>query len=788
MAEERATRIPFNGTMEHWFYWSQMFMSRAQYQGYHLILMGLEKPPADSATIDESTEAGKAEMKLRKLHRRAHYKLTMSMNLKTIGGKTAFRTVRNATSKDFPAGDAREAWLRLREEYESSTGSAQLELKRKFHGSMMQANQNPTTFITNLANIRERMEGLGINVTDADFRLQILNSLPREYENVQDMLKAANDKGTLTTTEIKVRLRERYVALNKWKGAKLISTGDEDDKKEEQAMAMVAGGILKCTNCGKTGYTAAQCWAPGGGKAGQGPSGKKKQFKGNCRHCGKYGHKASDCWLNPKSPNYKGGGTGNSGNQGNYGNTTNVEQPGGGGYESDVSFMAKSGSGGPGARHEVWVGDTGATCHMTGFDSGFVDWKESNEQVIFGNGDILKVVKIGTWKGTVMNPDGTTQKVTLRDTKLVPGIVNNLFAINRCVDKGWEYISKSDKSVLQRDNTSIVFAKVDQTNGGSLREVRMVPQATESANAANEVQGKPKAVKLKALHHRLGHAAMESVKATAKHFGWQTTGDLDKCVACATAKAKRKKLNRELQEKSKIPGERLFLDISSVKAQSIGGAKFWLLVQDDATDMCWSFLIKEKSDLSQSVMNLLLDLRLKHNTRVKYIRCDNAGENVALKKRCDNGGLGVTFEFTAVKTPEQNGRVERLFQTLYGRVRATLRGAGIGEKYRQKLWAECAATITKVYTVTVKREGEKPPYQQFYGVLPAYVHHLCRFGEVGVVTRFGQGEIKGKLADRGKIKVFVGYANNHPGDVYRMLMFDIRCYGIEPLGQPGHLV
>ena len=176
---------------------------------------------------------------------------------------------------------------------------------------------------------------------------------------------------------------------------------------------------------------------------------------------------------------------------------------------------------------------------MTGFDSGFVDWKESNEQVIFGNGDILKVVKIGTWKGTVMNPDGTTQKVTLRDTKLVPGIVNNLFAINRCVDKGWEYISKSDKSILQRDNTLIVFLKVDQTNGGSLREVRMVPQATELAHVANEVQSKPKAIKLKALHHRLGHAAMELVEVTTKHFGWQTTGDLDKCVACATAKARR---------------------------------------------------------------------------------------------------------------------------------------------------------------------------------------------------------------------------------------------------------
>ena len=71
--------------------------------------------------------------------------------------------------------------------------------------------------------------------------------------------------------------------------------------------------------------------------------------------------------------------------------------------------------------------------------------------------------------------------------------------------------------------------------------------------------------------------------------------------------------------------------------------------------------------------------------------------------------------------------------------------------------------------VTVKREGEKPPYEKFYKRQPAYVNYLRRFGEVGVVTKFGSGDVKGKLADRGDIKVFVGYAENHAGDVYRML-------------------
>ena len=301
--EERLTKVPFKGTMEDWFYWLQMFISRAQYYGYHLILTGLEKPPADNVTIDESTDDGKRLLELRKLHRRAFYELTMSMSLKTVEGKMAFRTVRNSTSDDFPMGDAREAWVRLREEYESSTGSAQIELKRKFHGATMRANQNPVSFVTNLENIRERLERLGVIISDNELMLQILDSLPKEYENTQDLLKVTFDKGHLTITEVKIRLKERFVTLNRWKGAKLVSVGDEDDEKEEQEMALIASGsVLKCTNCGKKGHTAAQCWAPGGGKAGKGP---KKQFKGNCRFCGKYGHKASDCWENPKSSNYK---------------------------------------------------------------------------------------------------------------------------------------------------------------------------------------------------------------------------------------------------------------------------------------------------------------------------------------------------------------------------------------------------------------------------------------------------------------------------------------------------
>jgi len=52
------------------------------------------------------------------------------------------------------------------------------------------------------------------------------------------------------------------------------------------------------------------------------------------------------------------------------------------------------------------------------------------------------------------------------------------------------------------------------------------------------------------------------------------------------------------------------------------------------------------------------------------VRCDNAGENMKFKENAEKEGLNITFELTAPGTPQQNGKVERMFTTLFGRVRS----------------------------------------------------------------------------------------------------------------------
>ena len=104
-------------------------------------------------------------------------------------------------------------------------------------------------------------------------------------------------------------------------------------------------------------------------------------------------------------------------------------------------------------------------------------------------------------------------------------------------------------------------------------------------------------------------------------------------MSCAIGKAKQKKVAKWTQTKASKPGERLYyIDISSMKERSLGGSKFWALIVDDYSDYMWGRFFNKKSDLSDNVMPILKKLFMQ-GKEVKYIRCNNAGENKSLEKR-----------------------------------------------------------------------------------------------------------------------------------------------------------
>jgi hypothetical protein len=162
-------------------------------------------------------------------------------------------------------------------------------------------------------------------------------------------------------------------------------------------------------------------------------------------------------------------------------------------------------------------------------------------------------------------------------------------------------------------------------------------------------------------HKKYGYVSEAALCATLKSINVHPTGKLRSCEGCALAKAKAKSVSKISSIRATLPGERLYVDISGPYKQTYVGSKYWILFVDDFSRKSWSFFVNAKSALSDVADGLFLQLR--GNTPVKYLRCDNAGENLSnLQAVCHKYNVGM--EYTAPNTPQHNGVVERKFVTI----------------------------------------------------------------------------------------------------------------------------
>ena len=79
-------------------------------------------------------------------------------------------------------------------------------------------------------------------------------------------------------------------------------------------------------------------------------------------------------------------------------------------------------------------------------------------------------------------------------------------------------------------------------------------------------------------------------------------------------------------------GREAFLWYKLSLNSTFGDKKHWLLVVEDSSDYVWSFFLKEKPDLADTMLGLVKNLKTKYNLQVQYLCCDNAYENVVFEE------------------------------------------------------------------------------------------------------------------------------------------------------------
>ena len=712
--------LPFSGKESEWRMWSRKFIATAMARGYKEVLEPRD-PTVDASTADND---------------KAYNELMLSIN-----DEVTFGIVDEAKSTIHPTGDARVAWNELKKKYEPKTGYSEVKLKRDFNSCALNEGEDPDAWINNLLHKRRQLETMGTKLSERDVMIHILGTLPKAYDNTVDMAEKDLMAGSLTIESLRELLRIKF---EKIKGS------DED-------VALFTKQFKgSCRVCGKVGHKAVDCFTLPQNKA------KKEEFmkrvkdkkkgrgKGNpkgvqCFKCKEYGHIRKDC---PKGTN-----------ENESANKANEDDS-----DEEVALICRSTTNKAlnKTKGSTWVADTGASGHMCNNIDELTDIKSVNKSIEVGNGSKIACTKMGTWKGIYKTKEGKEVQMKLRNVMYVPGLKSNLLSLTVVMNEGWELKGTRGIMGIEKDKKRFEFTK-HACGSGCIYRLHLLSE-NETAFLAESMESSTKRI-----HEMFCHSNMKQAKEAAKKIGLSVKNVDDEidCEDCKISKAKQKKVDKVDETRSQTPGERLCIDISSVKT-SKANKKFWVLVEDQASCMKWSFFVRNKDEQVEPIIDLIKEIHTTTERVVSFIRCDNAGENKLLEKQCRKEGLGITFEYTARNTPQQNGQVERSFATLYSKIRAMLRAANMTKKEKEKLWTEAASTATKVDNLLIRKGEKRGPYRRFYKKDPEYQRHLRVFGEKGIMTKKSGRDIKSKLEDRGQICTFLGYARNHTGDTYRM--------------------
>jgi hypothetical protein len=151
---------------------------------------------------------------------------------------------------------------------------------------------------------------------------------------------------------------------------------------------------------------------------------------------------------------------------------------------------------------------------------------------------------------------------------------------------------------LEKGRSKIVF-DINITTSTSAIYCAYMKHKFELTNLSTD--GKRKEVTCTVLqsHERLGYSNEDATKATAEAVGMKLRkGGMGTCLACTIGKAKQKNVkNKSEGIKSKEPGGRMYLDISTVKDKK-GEPRItkhnWRITVDESTNLKISHFYAKK--------------------------------------------------------------------------------------------------------------------------------------------------------------------------------------------------
>nr|KAJ0197227.1 hypothetical protein LSAT_V11C700352060 [Lactuca sativa] len=181
------------------------------------------------------------------------------------------------------------------------------------------------------------------------------------------------------------------------------------------------------------------------------------------------------------------------------------------------------------------------------------------------------------------------------------------------------------------------------------------------------------------------------------------------CSACEQGKQTKSSFKPKSCSSISVPLHLLHMDLfGPIPFRSLGGNKYTLVVVDEFTRFTWVIFLKKKSHAAQEIISLIRKNETLTGLKVKQLRSDHGTEfrNSTLEEFCDHKGIGQNF--SAPRTPQQNGVAERRNRTMIEAGRTLMIHAGLPMLF----WAEAVNTACFTQNRSlIHRIHKKTPYE-----------------------------------------------------------------------------
>ena len=383
------------------------------------------------------------------------------------------------------------------------------------------------------------------------------------------------------------------------------------------------------------------------------------------------------------------------------------------------------------------TGDKSKFIELTMKEKGYVTYGDNNQGKILGVGKI-----------------GNSSKTIIDNVLYVEGLEHNLLSISQLSDRGNKVVFNAKECmIISNIDNSIKFT------GHRVNNIYMVDLDDITSLLSNCLISKDHDIWL--WHRRVAHINMNQLnKLVSKDLviGLPKLKfkSEDTCEACKKCKQTKNSFTSKNVVSTTRPLELLHMDLfGPSQVKSFGGSYYALVIVDDFSRFTWTLFLALKSDTYKAFKKYAKLVQNQMNSKIVTIRSDHGGEfeNYKFDRFCEKHGI--EHQYSAPRTPEQNGVVERKNRVLEELTRTMLNESKIPSYF----WADAVHTACHVMNrILLRPILKKTPYELYKGRKPN-ISYFHVFGCKCFILNNGKESLS-KFDPKSNEGIFLGYSNH----------------------------